>query len=164
MNERILYENHRLQSLQLIINQCNNNPKLWERYKAFAYALNNRIYPFLDIDNGSIFDEFDDSVYTGCNKSDSDNFLKYFNDKELENNLEDLTFYKIEKALGGRDKRFSIINFLSYCKLHNHFIKLFPNLNNNKEAPIEAHGLMKDIDFNINDIKLFNIMSEYDLN
>lgn len=161
MNEKILYEIYRLQALQSIIHLCNNNPELWEKYKAFAYALNYRIYPSLDIDNDSIFDKFDDTVYIGCGRNDSECFFEYFNKHDLDNDLHTLTYYDIENDLGGKSKRYNIIHYLKYLKLHKSLMELYGNFNNNK-APIEAHSLMKDIDFNINDIELFNIVSEYD--
>ncbi|WP_297285059.1 hypothetical protein [uncultured Brachyspira sp.] len=155
MNKKILYEIYRLQGLQSIIYLCNNNPKLWEQYKAFAYALNCRIYPSLDIDNYSIFDEFDDDVYTGCGRDDSNYFFEYFYKYDLDNNLDSLTFYKIENDLGGKAKRYRIIFYLKYLQLHGKLPELYPHLND--DAPVEAKYLEENTNFNITDIRLFDI-------
>lgn len=159
-NEKILYEIYRLQALQSIIYLCKDNKEEWKKYKSLAYALNNRLYPYFDDDNGSIFEEFSDTVYD-VGKCDMDTFSKYLTSREdeysvLDNQLPPLTYYKIQSAVGGAEQKYKLISFLEYAKLNKQYMILYENLNHNNEAPIEAHSLLNDIDFNISDIVLFN--------
>lgn len=159
-NEKILYEIYRLQALQSIIYLCKDNIEEWEKYKSLAYALNNRLYPYFDDDNDSIFEEFNDSVYD-VSRCDMEIFSKYLTSQEdeysvLNNNLSPLTYYQIQSAVGGAEKKYKLISFLKYAKLNKQYMIFYKNLNYNNESPIEANSLLKDIDFNISDIVLFN--------
>lgn len=150
--QKILYETYRLQMLNLIITLSKDNPEKWEEYKSLAYALQHRIYPYLQTDVDSIFDNFDECVYI-VNGEKIEYLLNYLNDIELNNNS--ITFYDIEKMLLAKNmKRYEIINSLVYFYLDGRFHDIYKKLNDNCGAPAEATFLTGEINFNIGDINI----------
>ena len=158
LNAYSVIENKKIKNLDSIDCEEIDITCLWSDYRSLAFVLTHRMYPFFENIDKDIFRSFSNSVYD-IPYLELLNIYKYLDNKEsiyiqLDNHEPPLTYYRIERELGGEGNRFTIIRALHYAKMAKRFLWVFENLNFENEAPIEALFLMNndESDFKISDV------------